>query len=167
VGKSHAVENPLQPNLTVADSDSSKFSWCKSPATGLPGQPLLDYKVRDDRFPENYLDHIETSDADIILVSTHKELLEGLVARGLDFFLVYPSRDQKDEYLVRCTVRGSSLQFIAMLDQMWNSFINDIENFNLPPDRKVVLRPGQFLSDVIEAIWMIGQVTPSSATRRG
>ena len=76
----------------VLDSDSSKF---------------------DKRhFPGNYLDHIERSiedpNVDKILVSSHKDVRDGLVRRGIPFVLVYPERTIKEEYIQRYKDRGNN-----------------------------------------------------------
>ena len=51
-------------------------------------------------FPGNYLDHIERSledlNVDKILVSSHKDVRDGLVRRKIPFVLVYPERSIKD-----------------------------------------------------------------------
>ena len=69
--------------LYVLDSDSSKFDKKK--------------------FPDNYIQHIERNiqdpNVDKILVSSHKDVRDALVARGINFVLVYPDRSLKDEYI--------------------------------------------------------------------
>ena len=65
----------------VLDSDSSKFD--KS------------------NFPENYIEHIwmnvHDPSVDKILVSSHKDVREALVNKGIPFVLVYPDKSLKDE----------------------------------------------------------------------
>ena len=82
VGKTTYFNNT---NKNVLDSDSSKFD--KS------------------NFPSNYIQHIEKNiedpSVDRILVSSHKDVREALVERGIPFVLVYPDRSLKSEYIQR------------------------------------------------------------------
>ena len=61
-------------NRNVLDSDSSKF----------------DKK----HFPDNYIEHIERNvmdpKVDKILVSSHKDVRDALIKKGIPFVLVYP-----------------------------------------------------------------------------
>lgn len=85
--------------------------------------------------------------ADIILSSSHENVRKEVSKLGL-FTCVYPSRDQKQDYLERYKQRGSSEDFIKLLDEKWDEWITSME------EQKgclhIVLRPGQFLSDVLK-----------------
>lgn len=111
----------------VSDSDSSKFS--------------------KDNFPQNYIEHIKSliGGKKLILVSTHKEVLEALENEGLGYILVYPKRELKEEYIQRYKDRGSPEGFINLLNSKWDEFHNDLENTN--PKRRIILNKGEFLKD--------------------
>lgn len=84
-----------------------------------------------DNFPDNYIKHIKgliSKGTDIIFVSTHKEVREALVKEGIDFYLVYPKRELKQEYLNRYRERGSSEAFIKLMDDNWDVFLSQLEN---------------------------------------
>jgi hypothetical protein len=93
----------------ILDSDSSKFN--------------------KDQFPQNYLQHIKDNigKADIICISSHKEVRDALVAKGLAFTLIYPNRSTKDEYVARYKDRGNSHQFIELVEKNWDSWIDECE----------------------------------------
>lgn len=114
----------------VSDSDSSKFP--------------------KDEFPQNYINHIKSliGNKKIILVSTHKEVLNELEKENLDYILVYPNRELKDEYIKRYKERGSPEQFLNLLNNKWDSFINDMEKAN--PKKRIVLNKGEFLKDKLK-----------------
>lgn len=126
IGKTHFSQNS---NLSVSDSDSSHF-----PKKG---------------FPENYIEHIKSwrEHTDYILVSSHKEVREALQKEGIHFKLVYPSRDQKQDYIKRYKERGSSDAFIKLIDMNFDNWINEmaVQRFG----EHVILKKGQYLSDVI------------------
>ena len=86
----------------VLDSDSSKF----------------DKK----NFPANYIDHIERNiqnpNVDKILVSSHKDVRDALLKKGIPYVLVYPNREIKNEYIQRYKDRGNNDAFVDLLDKM-------------------------------------------------
>lgn len=126
IGKSHFKANS---ELTVSDSDSSKFDKTE--------------------FPQNYLQHIQDlyvkGDTDIILVSSHDPVRQGLIELGITFILVYPNIECKEEYLERYKQRGSPAAFIDMMDKNWESFIKGCENQGAC--FKIELEAGEYLSD--------------------
>lgn len=124
-------------NRNVLDSDSSKF----------------DKK----HFPDNYIDHIERNvldpNVDKILVSSHKDVRDALVARGIPFVLVYPSRELKGEYIQRYKDRGNNDAFVELLDKNWDTWMDEMDGMEAPNGQtlyKVKLGPGQYLTDVMD-----------------
>lgn len=126
-GKSHFFRN--NKDKVVLDSDSSTFD--KS------------------NFPNNYIQHIKDNmgKADIILISSHKEVREALVQNNLRFLLVYPEVDLKDDYVERYKERGSPEAFINLLEKMWDTWINEMDNQT--GCDKIKLKKGEYLSDLL------------------
>ena len=116
---------------TVHDSDSSTFDKTA--------------------FPANYLDHIKKAAPvyDYVLVSSHQAVREGMMRMNLPFLLVYPSIDQKSEYWMRYAERGSPQAFMDLMDREWDNFIQSCEETADLFVRHIVLKPGQYLSDLI------------------
>ena len=127
-GKSHLFRNKGEKK--ILDSDSSTFD--KS------------------QFPQNYIEHIKSNigKVDIILVSSHKEVRDSLVSESINFTLVYPSKDIKDEYIQRYIDRGNDGKFVELLKQNWDNWIDELENQE--GCEKIKLESGQYLSNVIE-----------------
>jgi Ran GTPase-activating protein (RanGAP) involved in mRNA processing and transport len=127
-GKSHLFRNKGEKK--ILDSDSSTFD--KS------------------QFPQNYIEHIKFNigEVDIILVSSHKEVRDALVNEGIDFTLVYPRKDIKDEYIQRYIDRGNDGKFVELLKQNWDNWTDELENQE--GCEKIELESGQYLSNVIE-----------------
>lgn len=94
---------------SIIDSDSSRFS------------------KEHGEFPSNYLAHINRiiagGKASHILVSTHPELLETFHRLGMEFTLVYPSPDLKEEYLERYRNRGSDPEFIKSMEIRFDEMV--------------------------------------------
>ena len=126
-GKSHLFRN--KGVMKILDSDSSTFD--KS------------------QFPENYINHIKSNigDADIILVSSHKEVRDALQNQGINFTLVYPKKDIKDEYIQRYIDRGNDGKFVELLKQNWENWVGELNQQS--GCEKIKLDSGQYLSDVI------------------
>lgn len=133
VGKTYFAKHSTK---EVLDSDSSKFSWISS-------------GVRNPDFPGNYMEHVlrNMNEVDFILVSSHKEVREALVDNNIHFTLVYPGREFKEEYLSRYVVCGSDTGFLVLLDEKWDSFIDDMEAQE--NCTKFVLRGGKYLQDIL------------------
>ena len=121
----------------VLDSDSSKF----------------DKK----HFPANYIEHIERNiqdpKVDKILVSSHKDVRDALLKKGIPFVLVYPNREIKDEYIQRYKDRGNNDAFVDLLEKNWDNWMDEMDQMEAPQGQtlyKVKLGPGQYLADVID-----------------
>lgn len=116
----------------IADSDSSQFDKSE--------------------FPDNYIVHIrnllEEGVKDYILVSSHFEVRDELEERGFPFFLVYPERGLKEEYLQRYRDRNSPQAFVDMMGANWDKFITGCEDQE--GCEHIVLKSGQYLADVFK-----------------
>ena len=116
----------------VLDSDSSKFN--------------------KKNFPANYIEHIERNiqdpKVDKILVSSHKDVRDALVKKGIPYVLVYPNREIKDEYIQRYKDRGNNDTFVDLLDKNWDNWMDEMDNQE--GCYKVKIGSGQYLTDVID-----------------
>lgn len=129
VGKSTVFKN-TRDGLVVADSDSSTFDKAQ--------------------FPGNYMTHIEETrpSVDVLMVSSHNVVRDALVERNIPFHLVYPSADQKAEYMERYRKRGSPQPFLDLMNKNWDTFIAECSAQT--GCEHIVLQPGQYLGDVIQ-----------------
>ena len=122
----------------ILDSDSTNFSWAD------------ESKIkRHPDWPQNYIDHIKenSNKADIILVSSHDVVRNTLTQASIEFTLVYPSLEMKEEYIQRYRARGSNEKFIELLTANYENWIKEL--MAQKGCKHVVLQPGQYLSDVI------------------
>lgn len=109
IGKSHLGQD-IGNEIKVLDLESSNFKG---------ENRWEDYKKEI----KNQLGKV-----DVLFVSSHKETRKILSELGVSFYLVYPDRSLKDEYLRRYRERGSSEKFIKMMDKNFDLFIDSIEN---------------------------------------
>lgn len=128
IGKSSVFRDSQ--GYRVADSDSSTFP-------------------KGDAFPANYLTHIQETrpTVDILLVSSHDIVRDEMEEYGIPFYLVYPTMDQKQDYMQRYRERGSPEPFLDLMDKNWDKFITGCQQQD--GCTHVVLQKGQYLSDVI------------------
>lgn len=118
----------------ILDSDSSFFSWLYDENGNKTNE-------RNPEFPQNYINHIKAhmDEEDIIFVSSHKVVRDALKEEGIPYYLVYPRKDMKEEWMWRFKKRGNDENFIKFQDEHWNEFIEDMENETYPT--KIVLEP--------------------------
>jgi hypothetical protein len=83
----------------------------------------------------------------MILVSSHKEVRDALVDNAIEFTLVYPNKDIKDEYIQRYVDRGNEEKFVNLLKNNWSNWIPELEQQS--GCKKIELNSGQYLSDVL------------------
>ncbi|KAM0458678.1 hypothetical protein ACHAPV_006070 [Trichoderma viride] len=124
---------------------------------------LSDYKVLDldssvipkengqraSNFKELYMAKVRDSIAPntIVLISTHEEIRSALAEEGLDFALVYPSRDLKKEWIQRLEARGSPEGLINIVREDWSSMLGECEAQG--SCLKFTLEMGEYLSKLI------------------
>lgn len=126
------------------DSDSSNFSWLlKEDGT----------KERHPEFPANYINHIKENLGKVkwIFVSSHDVVRDALSDNKINFFLVYPSIDRKSEFLQNYKDRGSPDSFINLLDNKWEDWIRECNNYSSPYCIRAQMFDG-FLADELEVI---------------
>jgi hypothetical protein len=71
-----------------------------------------------------------------------------LRAEKLPYILCYPQKDAKEIYRKRFLDRGNSTEFIKVFIDRWDEFIESFEQDSY--GQHIVLKPDQFLSDVID-----------------
>lgn len=116
----------------IIDSDSSFFSWIYDENGNKTDK-------RNPDFPNNYIQHIKEhmETEDVIFVSSHKVVRDALEKENIPYYLIYPSKDMKDEWMYRFKNRGNDEAFIKFQDEHWDEFIDNMENETFPT--KVVL----------------------------
>lgn len=137
IGKSTAEQR----NRRIIDFESSAFSHIFECGKET---------VKNPAFPRNYIDRliefIDNDVATVYLMSCHKEVRDELKLRGLDYIIVLPTAEQKNEYLKRWLKRGSSVEFIELMNDRWEEMIASCEDDDAP---KIYLSSNEYISDLI------------------
>lgn len=133
IGKSTAEKRGNR----IIDLESSLFS-----------RSMENNKERDPDFPANYIGYLEKiiGDYQYYLLSCHKEVRDELKRRGINYIIVLPTVDQKNEYLKRWLKRGSPIEFIKSMNDRWEDMIASCEEDDAP---KIYLSSDEYISDLI------------------
>lgn len=138
VGKSTAE----QKHKNVVDFESSAYSHF------FDTEHIIGEK--NPEFPRNYIDALcelmDEGRENIYLISCHEEVRKELADRGIDYIIVLPTYDQKNEYLKRWLRRGSSIEFVTMMNKRWDSMFISCEKDN---STKIFLDSGEYIDDVL------------------
>jgi hypothetical protein len=144
-GKTTAIWQADKIGIVACDSDSEDHHW-------------IDRTVPRKERPnwiQSYVTHLQrsTGENDFVFASTHDVVREALVANGVPFVVVYPTRDQKEEFLSRVRNRSTGLcgEFgLNLLTKMWDTWLEQMES--QVACGRVILQNQQYLADVLEDI---------------
>lgn len=138
-------------NHKVIDLESSNYKWLDIDNNLSIEQRKGTSKTLNPNFPENYIRDIISlaQEGYTVLISSHKEVRDELNKRDIHFTIVLPSLDMKKEMIDRYIKRGNQENFVTMLENNYETFINDLMN---DPNNKIVLESGQYLKDVVRFI---------------
>lgn len=137
IGKSTLSRGDFYNRSGCIDLESSNFSH--------HGDGTL-----NDEFPANYIDTLEKvrqkHPYHHILLSCHQAVRDELRKRNIDYLIVLPESNCRNEYVKRWINRGSNIKFINNMYAHWHDYINScIED----PAAKVFLTEGEYISDII------------------
>lgn len=126
---------------------SGKSYLCKTYPHKFKELECWEYQDKD--FPDNYISSIlkELDNVDYLFISTNPIVLKSLYDLGINIQLIYPSNELKSEYFDRYVERDSHPDFLKMLDENWDNWINELKTLNYC--NHTVLKDGQYLYDII------------------
>ena len=61
-----------------------------------------------------------------VMVSTHKEMLDALEQIEVGYTVIVPHPKDKDNYITRYDLRGSTYDFICQIRNKWDEWIDEI-----------------------------------------
>lgn len=139
----------VQTNKNYIDLESSDYKWVDIDKTLSIEERKGTAKTINPDFPENYIQKIiELTDMGFnALISSHKEVREALQAQGIEYTIVLPSLDMKEEMINRYLSRGNQESFVNLLKANYEKFIEDL---SMDPNDKIVLKHGEYLSDIVK-----------------
>ena len=98
-------------------------------------------------FPGNYINiikyHLVNNNWKYMFVSSHKVVRDALKADGIKFYSLYPIKERKLEILELCKKRGNNEQFIKVLEENFDSWIDEMSEEKM----SYGLGANEFISD--------------------
>ena len=95
---------------------------------------ILDSDLSDFDKLNDYIQHIKDNigKVEVILVSAHKVVRDALKENDIDYNLIYPRKDQKEDWMRRFVNRGNNENFVNFISKNWDSFIDDMDKDDHP-----------------------------------
>lgn len=137
----------------VIDMESSDFKWIYGDVQTEnmlkeARKGVLNKRVNPE-WPANYVEAIKNvaENFDVILISQQDDVRALLDENQIEYLLVFPSIECKEEYLSRYISRGNQQAFVKLIKANFEKWIQDLMQC---PGRKFIMRPGQHLEDVLK-----------------
>jgi hypothetical protein len=107
------------------------------------------WKYQGYDFPNNYIREIISNFDKIkyIFISTNPVVLRALNKLGYEIQLCYPKNELKEEYFKRYVDRGSSSDFLEMLNVNWDIWLDELKDETYC--NHIVLDKNEYLSKYI------------------
>jgi hypothetical protein len=107
-------------------------------------------------WPFNYVKAIREQPSDkIILIPSDRRVLHLLEKAEIAYYLCYPKKKAKKAYKKRYIKRGNSQDFLSIFIGEWESFMDSLREDTY--GRHIILRPRQYLSDVLDIRAVLGR----------
>jgi hypothetical protein len=99
-------------------------------------------------WPSNYVQAIRKiiDHHQYILIPTDILVLEILRTHDIPYYICYPERGAKEEYRERYLKRGNTESFLDVFIERWDNWMDAFERDAY--GARIILKPGQYLSDV-------------------
>ena len=108
------------------------------------------YNIMREEWPQNYVEAIKSAltTGKTLLIPSDVNVLALLRQEKIPYTLCYPQRDAKEIYRQRFIDRGNTEDFLSIFIDGWDFYIGKLET--VEAERRIVLEPHQFLSDVFD-----------------
>ncbi len=141
-GKTHYCKR----NLDSVELSSEDYHWLdKNKSESRKGC----YKEINSKWPYNYLNAIiEAKEKYKYVFITHSGL-ELCEKANIPYVMVYPSAEQKEEYIKRFKKRKNNVEFINNMNENYEKYILSCYENN-KATKKYILKKNQYLEDIIK-----------------
>jgi hypothetical protein len=89
-------------------------------------------------------------DYDIVAIKSSDKVMHRLDELGVQYYLVYPNRYAKRDFMERAVKNGYSRQWIEQFFSRWEKYIEEVEEEEHA--HKIVLQSGEYLSDIVDRL---------------
>jgi len=153
VGKSALAQK--YPN--IIDLESSDFKWIYKnniiKEMNKEKRKGITERTQNPLWPLNYIKEIMTKATkyDIVLISQSENVRDCLKENGCEYFVCFPTKQCKREFIDRYIARGNNEAFISKISTNFDNWIDDLE----AEERKIKIQSGEYLEDVLIRYGMI------------
>ncbi len=91
-----------------------------------------------------------TYDYEIVCIKSSDKCMHLLNQLGQKYYLVYPNRIAKRDFMERAIKNHYPREFITEFFSNWERYIEEIEDEDCP--NKIVLQSGEYLSDIVDRL---------------
>ncbi|MBQ9319055.1 MAG: hypothetical protein IJR82_05430 [Bacilli bacterium] len=129
----------------VIDMESTKYKYLGECSENLKS---TNRDINND-WPNNYFKALNSvrDKYDYILVAD-EIVNDFLVKNNYEYWIVYPQKELKEEYLKRCEIRGNNAEFIYWYSKLWDQWIDSCKN-DKHASKCIELASNQYLEDVL------------------
>ena len=131
--ENHCIDLESSDFHWIIDKDGDKHLHPEWPANYINAIKLLLFETRGLKKYKNLK---------YVCISTHKDVLNTLRDQEIEFCIVAPL--SKENAIERYKKRGSSEEFIQKLDENWDTFMNDLDSYDMP-----VIKTDEYLYDIL------------------
>lgn len=89
-------------------------------------------------------------DYDIVAIKSSDKVMNLLNEMGIKYYLVYPNRFAKRDFMERAVKNGYTREWIEAFFSKWDKYLEEVEEEDSA--HKVVLQSGEYLSDIVDRL---------------
>ena len=136
--------------LCAAFCGSGKTFICNSSEYSAVEVEFWEYKIKG--LTKKYVKDVkkQIGKVDYVFLATDPDGLDLLHKEGFNIVLVYPKKELRNQYLDRYIERDNPYDFIGTMMLRWNKIIDELDELSYC--KKIILKEGEYLSDVISLI---------------
>ena len=131
------------------DLESSDFHWIyEEDALNMDKEKRkgTTKKMLNPEWPKNYVKAIQekTKESDFVFICQDKDVRNLLDEKSIRYFLAYPVKECKEEYISRYKERENGENFVKLLESKFDEWVDMLEK---EEGSKIRLKKGEFISD--------------------
>lgn len=144
-------KSTIADGVRIIDADCMLFQYAAVDAASLHDKYDGSSIKENPLYPGNYINYVNTIDADVVLINCHLSLLD----RFENVEIVYPTIELKKDFLRRYQERGDHASFIQYMDEAFDDMLATINQ--LPFKKHQLDNKKRFIKDIIEEDIYIGK----------
>jgi len=144
---------------SVIDLESSDFKWIYQDETieslDKEKRKGISNRIQNPLWPLNYVKEIiqKSKEYQIVLISQDLDLRNCLRENGCKYYVCFPKKECKQEYIERYKNRGNNEKFISLVSDNFENWVDALMN----EENKLIMEPGEYLEETLIRYEMINE----------